>query len=445
MSRISGARLVAAALAVVLAGAVAGCGSQPAAASSTKVVVALQPETEPDWWFPIESTATYTNLNGQISDLMYLPLINVNDHDVFTAQGGAADRVTWNATGTVYHVFLKPNLKWSNGQPVTSRDVVFCWDIIKGSTLPNAPWEYGGAGSGGIPADWKSVVATTPHEVTVTLASPANPLWFVHNGLSQIWPVPASVWDKYPHNMNRELAFIESVANTPTAPEFQVVDGPWEFWKMISTQYWAFRPNPLYVGHHATIQTLVYQYETSAAAIFAGLKRGTIDAAYLPFSMWGSRGQLTNDVLSHVWVLGFTGIALNETPAAPQVGPLFQHLYIREALEMGIDQPEIIQRFYHGFAVPDYGPVPSQPGTVFYYPNLPTPYTYNPAKGKRILEEHGWHLVHGVMTKDGQALKFTLIYPSSSVTDADIVQLIQNTWAQEGIQVTLRPLEKNEI
>ncbi len=433
--------------AALLTATLAACGSGPApsASAAAKVVVALQPQTAPDWWFPIESSSAYTNLNGQISDLMYLPLINVTPKDVVTAQGAVAQRVTWNAAGTVYHIYLRRHLNWSNGRPVTARDVVFAWDIIKGSTAKSAPWEYGGTGSGGIPADWKSVVATNSKEVTVTLAQRANPLWFVHNALSQIWPVPESVWNRYPSNMNRELSFIQSIANKPTAAPYKVVDGPWALTAARASQYWTFKPNARYSGHHATIGSLTYQYEGSGAAIFAGLKRGTISVAYLPFSLYGSRAQLKPDVVSHVWVLGFTGIALNETSAAPQVGGLFKKLYIRQALEMGIDQRAIVQKLYDGFAVPDYGPVPSKPGTVFYYPNLPHPYAFNPGAGKALLERHGWAMHHGVMTRNGAALHFQLIYPSGSITDARIVQLIQSYWAQEGVQVTLRPMQKNSI
>lgn len=434
--------------AIVFAGAaLSACGgpASPSAAAAGKVVVALQPQTEPDWWFPIESATAYTNLNGQISDLMYLPLINVTPQDVVTPQGAVAQRVTWNATGTVYHVFLRHGLRWSNGRPVTARDVVFAWDIIKGSTAKNAPWTYGGTGSGGIPADWKSVIATNPGEVTVTLAQSANPLWFVHNALSQIWPVPMSVWDKYPHNMTQELKYIEQVANSPLAAPYKVVDGPWTLTAARNSQYWAFKPNTHYSGHHASIASLVYQYEGSGASIFAALKRNTVNVAYLPFSLYGSRTQLKPDVVSHVWVLGFTGIALNETSAAPNVGNLFTNLYIRQALEMGINQTAIAQRMYDGFAVPDYGPVPSEPGTVFYYRNLPQPYSFNPAAGRALLERHGWTMHNGVMTRNGTSLSFQLIYPAGSQTDARIVQLIQGYWAQEGVRVTLRLMQKNSI
>lgn len=88
---------------MTLAACGAGTAAFSAGALSSKVVVALEPQTSAGWWFPIESTSAYTNLNGQISDLMYLPLINVTPKDVVTSQGAAA-KVTWNAAGTVYHV-----------------------------------------------------------------------------------------------------------------------------------------------------------------------------------------------------------------------------------------------------------------------------------------------------------------------------------------------------
>ncbi|WP_053958854.1 peptide ABC transporter substrate-binding protein [Sulfobacillus thermosulfidooxidans] len=422
----------------------AGCGTQSTTSSPalpTTATIALAPQVSPNWWFPVLSSSAYSDTNLQMNALMYVPLLHISRTDSIDFSRSLAQKISHNADGTVYTIDLNPKYHWSNGQPVTARDVVFTWQILKATSsgASNLPWGYGGAGTGGIPTDWASVVAKSPYTVVVTLKKPANPEWFEHNGLGQIEPVPAAIWDKYPHNMIAELQFIKSVANTPQASVYNVVDGPYHFTKMEPNQYWMFTANSHYDGHKSTLKHIVFEYETSSANEFAGLKTGKIDYGYLPPSLWNSRHQLTQDTFFPGYLFGFNYLQPNLNPSAPGgLGKVFDHAYIRQALEMGIDQQGIINTFYHGYGVTETDPIPPKPHTVFYDAALQKPlYPFNPEQGKRLLEKHGWQLHNGVMTKNGIPLSFTLLYVSGSNTDTSIVQLIKQDWAQEGIQVKL--------
>ncbi len=434
-------------LTAMMVATVTGCGSVKSASNSpnshSTVVIALPPQVSPNWFFPVISSADYGDANFEMNVMMYVPLVHISRTDGINYQRSLASSITANKTGTVYTVHLNPKYHWSNGKPVTARDVVFTWNILKATSTgaSNLPWGYGGAGSGGIPARWANVVAQGSHTVVVTLNTPSNPEWFIHNGLGQIVPVPASVWDKHPHNMVQELQFIKSVADSPSASPYKIVDGPYHFSQMAANNFWSFVPNPRYAGHRSQIQKVIFQYETSPGAEFLGLKTGTIDVGYLPASMWKNHAQLTKDVMTTPYYFGFTYLEPDYNTKAPGgLGPTFRHLYVRQAMEMGINQPAIIQSLFHGYGVNETNPIPQKPQTIFYDPKLANPlYPYNPAAGKRLLEQHGWHLTNGVMTKNGVSLKFTLLYISGSNTVANLVQLIKNDWAQEGIQVTLQP------
>ncbi|PSR37120.1 MAG: ABC transporter substrate-binding protein, partial [Sulfobacillus thermosulfidooxidans] len=101
--------------------------------------------------------------------------------------------------------------------------------------------------------------------------------------------------------------------------------------------------------------------------------------------------------------------------------------------------PAMIQAFFHNQGVLENDPIPSQPKTVFYDAQLShLIYPFNPQRGKALLEQHGWHLHNGVMEKHGVKLAFTLLYVSGSNSAANIVQLVKQDWAQEGIQVSLQ-------
>lgn len=430
----------------------AGCGSSPVVtpahgATGGTVVIAEAPQAPPNWFFPVFSSSAYIEINAQIQFLMYRPLIYLNKQNQVDYSKSLVSHIGVNSTGTVYTLTLNHKYGWSNGKPITAQDVVFTWDLANAASQPNAPWPYGPAGSGGMPKDWKSVVAQGNNTVVVTLKKSANPQWFIHNGLGQISPVPKSVWDKYPTNMTKELHFIQSVSNQPTNKHYDVVDGPFKFAKWAPNQYWELVPNPKFGGHKASISKLVFQYETSSASEFAGLKNGSVNVGYLPPSLWNTRSQLTNDTLSQAYLFGFNYVIANFNSQAPGgLGPIFRKLYVRQALQMGINQPGMIQSMFHGAGVVQDGPIPPKPLTPFYDKALATnPYPFNPAAGKALLEKHGWSPVNGVMTRNGQKLQFNFVYASGSTTISHVAQLMQNDWAQEGIKVTLQAMPVNQL
>lgn len=424
----------------------AGCGASPLSgaaspATSAPVVIALPVETSPNWFFPVFSTNTFSATNIELDALMYKPLLDVTPQDTVDYKHSLVSSITWNKSATIFTLTMNPRYHWSNGHPVTARDVAFTWSIMKAasSNAKDLPWNYGGEGSGGVPADFKSVTAVNSRTLRVSLTAAVNPQWLILNGLGQINPVPASVWNKHPHNLVSELRFIEAHANSPTSPLFKVVDGAYQFGHVQPNQSWSFVANKNYGGRLSSISSVVFQYETSSTSEFSALKTGALTVGYLPLSLWKSRGELTHDQVIPGYVWGMTYLQPNESAAAPNgSGLLFHQLYVRQALAYGINQPAIIQAFYHGNGIMEDGPIPQKPATPYYNTALNTPvYPFNPPRGKALLLSHGWHDHGGIMTKDGKPLTFTLNYNAGSQTVTDIAQLLKSDWAQEGVQVNL--------
>lgn len=435
------------------AAALSGCGTTSSTSSTTSshtggtAVIALATQTSPNWFFPDLSAAAFSDVNTQVDSMMYRPLIMFNKQDQVDYARSLVSNISYNSTGTQYVLTLSKKYKWSNGQPITAQDVVFTWNILKATSGSSAPWTYGGVGIGGLPTRWQNVQAEGNDKVVVTLTTPSNPDWFIHNGLGQIWPVPESVWNKDPNNMTAELKFIESVANSPSNPVYKVVDGPYHFQSYAPNSHWTFVPNPSFGGHKSSLSKVIFEYEASDDAEFTALKTGTVNMGYLPFSSWGARSQLTNDVLTIPYQLGFNYLILNFNPKAPGgLGPIFSKLYIRQALQMGVDQPGIIQSIFNGNAIEEGGPVASLPKTPYADPALSKPlYGFDPAKGKALLEKHGWHEVNGVMTRNGIKLEFTFLAVSGDQAQTNLQQLLKSDWAQEGIVVNIQQQQFNNI
>lgn len=440
---------------VVLASAAAlitsGVGlakTRPAALpNGDTVVMALPPRTNLDWFFPIADVPQNSLYNAWVWNTLYHPLIVLKSSGAINWSHSIASHVQYNAKGTVYTVAMNRKWHWSNGAPVTTRDVLFTWHLIQDASSPTAPkpWPYTGAGTGDIPAGVKSIVAQGLYKFTVTLKAPADQSWFMYNGLNQLTPLPAKVWNKYSKNPVQEDNFIASLADKPLAPQYKVVDGPYEIAAAVPNQKWVLAANPRYDGHKPAVKRIIFQYESSDTAEFAALRTGQIQLGYLPHADWGARGQLSSNYrLWFFYPLQYNDVMLNmnqgKTAAvtAPNgAAKLFSQLYIRQALQLGIDQNAINKATLNGNGIDEFTAMPPRPKSVFFPPNLKPSYPFNPKRGMEVLEAHGWRMKHGVMTRGKEKLTFTLQYASGSQKFSQQATLLQEGWAQEGIQVSL--------
>ncbi|MCY0894779.1 MAG: peptide ABC transporter substrate-binding protein [Alicyclobacillaceae bacterium] len=403
------------------------------------ITFAETPQANLNWFLPLFNVQDDGIDNSQLVNELYKPLLWINNKFNIDWASSIASKISYNKEGTVYHVFMNPKWHWSNGQAVTSKDVLFTWNVIKAASAPNAPapWPFVGAGTGDIPNGIKSFVVNGPYEFTVTLDKPANQQWFIYNGLIQLTPLPAKVWDVH-KNIEKEIKYLGDHATN--AMFDSVVDGPFKISKAVPNQEWVVVPNENYDGHKSIVHKIVFEYEGSNEAEFAQLKTGTINVGYIDPSQYGSRKALTaqGDVIVPQYAFGYFETQLNMFPGSP-VKKLFDHLYIRQALQMGIDQRAIDQAIYHGFAPPLDGPIPNIPRTNFFDKSLSTsPYPFNIAKGKKLLESHGWKIVNGVMTKGTEKLQFTMLYASGITSEKDQVEIMKQDWGKEGIAVTLK-------
>jgi peptide/nickel transport system substrate-binding protein len=423
----------------------ASAGSHHRAAATPQyggtIVYALPTQTNIPWYFPIRNDANASLYTAQLSGLLYQPLIYVNDTLAIDYSQSIASKITYNKAGTVFNVFMNPKWHWSDGQPITSADAQFSWNVLMAteqSTAP-APWPSSSLGSGGLPNDFKSFKVDGPYEFTITLNTPVNQVWFEYKGIGSCPILPKHVWDKYPNNITQEITYLGQNATDPSFDS--VVSGPFKLQSAIQNQAWTLVPNPAYDGHKAYVSRLILQYEGSDTSEFAGLKTGTIQVGYLPAAEYNARLELPDKMwVAYPFSYRFAWGNLNKG-AENGVNTIFDQLYVRQAMMEGVNIAAINHLIDHGYGAPEFGPIPTLPKTQFLDPRLTKPiYPYDPAKGKALLEAHGWSEQNGVMTKGGQKMSFTLMYPSGNLATTLEMELLQSNWAKEGIQVTLNPV-----
>jgi peptide/nickel transport system substrate-binding protein len=462
---------------VALGALLAACGSSSTSSSSSTSGVpanyasfALHSGDTFSWVLPLPNQANYEPWDQNAEYGMYRPLYVAGNgaSPTINEAWSMANPPVYNANDTQVTVTLKP-WRWSDGQPVTARDVQFFFNLYKANKANIATYV-----PGNFPDNVASFTVNSPTSFTLTLTHPVNPLWFSDNELTDVVPLPQHVWDRTSASGpvgNYDLTtsgaqavfkFLTKQSNDlstyATNPLWKVVDGPWKLASYDpTTGRTVFVRNDAFSGpDKPKLAGYVLESFPSQTAEVNALRSGQLTYGYLPLSDYKLASSLRNDGYTIApWVTDYVQWAeLGYT--SPKYGPLVRQLYIRQALQHLVDEPLYMSEALHGYGQYTYGPVPNIPGSPYVTPEERTdPDPYSPAAAKSLLEAHGWTLgSSGVMVcsnpgtgsnqcgagiAKGEALNLLFMYQSGSPTLAAQVEAFATAAHQAGIGISLDP------
>lgn len=404
--RIKGLAALGAACAVL----VAGCSpSTPSATSSGatqqaqtggSVSVALK---TPTWILPISAPGKTQGENGIFRAMQYpglysYALASEADWNI-DADRSMAKPPSMSNDGKTMTIELK-DLKWSDGSPITTRDVEFWWNLVTNNKDKWASYR-----KGGIPDNVTEFKVIDEKKFSVTTDKAFSPGWYVGNQMNRIVAMPQHVWDKTsadgavgdhdrtPQGAQQVFDFLfkasEDTASYATNPLWQTVSGPWIVESYVPNGEVKLKANTAYTGtDKAELDSVVLRPFTSDDAEFNVLRAGGIDYGYIPA---GSIAQKSFVESKGYTVKPWAGWSITYMPfnfANPRTGPIFKQKYIRQAMQYLIDQPTISKVIWQDAAAPTCGPVPQRPDKAGTMDGCA--YTFDPEKAKALLAEHGW-------------------------------------------------------
>jgi peptide/nickel transport system substrate-binding protein len=471
---------------LTLAVAAAGCGGHNRSSVGNTPVngrmatYALPANVTPNYIFPFSPGVDFTIVNlDNLQYLLYRPLYWFGDNGLpyLNEKLSLAYQPQYN--GQVVTIKIKPNLRWSNGEPITARDVVFWMNMMKavGHT------EWGGYIQGDLPDNVTNIHAVSQSVMKMTIIGKYSPQWFTNNQLSQITPMP-KFWDRSGPNAPKDCTdrvsdcaavfnyLNEEGAKTATwvtSPLWKVVDGPWQL-TGYSQGVLTYSFNNKYslplpsADHISKFREIPF---TTEQAEYNQLQAGgsnPIDVGYLPtvdapVALPGKpvgQNPVPGYNLQPVYVWGLSYMPINFNPADPQVA-IFNQTYIRQALQLLVNQAEIIQGPLHGYGVTSTGPVGDSPRTPYLSRqarrgNL---FSYSPPEARKLLADHGWDVRRGSVTtctspgiglghcgkgvRAGATLSFKMMYATGNAWVESAVLQLQSNASLVGIDITLTP------
>ncbi len=309
---------------------------------------------------------------------------------------------------------LKPGMKWADGKPLTSDDVLFTWKLV---TDGNTRTPYG--------ADYKLVKqAEAPDPLTfrVTYAQPYAPALDSWAGL-HILPK---------HLLEGQDINTTPFARKPVGSHYYQLD-EWKNGERI-----ALKRNPNATQGQARIDRLVSRFIPDPASQFMELMADNIDTMGLsPIQyarIFPARPELNRNIARYK-ELGnaytYLGFNLKHKP--------WDDKRVRLAINYAIDKQEIIDGVLLGMGEPIASPY--KPGTRWSNPDL-KPYPYDPAKALALLKEAGFadHDGDGILDRDGKPLAFEILTNQNKQRELSAT-LIQRRLKEIGIDANIRVLE----
>jgi peptide/nickel transport system substrate-binding protein len=386
----------------------------------------------------------------------------------------------WSDDGLSVTVTLK-DWQWSNGEPICADNVMFWVNMmaVKGDRL-------GYYVPGYFPDNLSSYEKVAEDKVRFTFDEVYSKTWVEMNQLSLITPMPKA-WDRTadgPARASFDKADIPAVydylvsengdwteeanlhrGDWAGSPVWSVVSGPWKLKSYDLDGLVTFVPNENYSGPNKPRLAEFRQVQNDTDELmYERLLAGPdaengIQIGYLPPGMEvtdGSPDPLADKyrvVPQDVFVVRYMPFNFdNDSDAAA----IYKHAYVRQALQMCLDQDRIIREVFNGNAYRMDGPVPLSPPNPHVSPKqLKDPMPFDPAAANALLEAHGWDTstmpagcvqpgevdgCAGEGIEIGAHLSFTIRYVEGKDALLKLLEIFKEDAAKAGIELKLEPV-----
>jgi len=359
-----------------------------------------------------------------------------------------------------YH--LRRGARFSDGHPITSDDVKFCYDVVMDSNLHPSMQDALTMDVGGkkLPftysaPDSYTFVVTAPVTDALILAHVANVRIVPKHILEPAW----------------KAGRFASSYTTATPPDSLVTSGPWRLKEHLENQQTVLTRNPYWFGVDAKGRRLPYldqvvfriakDQDVAAQMFHAGELDGLDNVKSEDYK------QYTAEQQEKGFVLHDTGPSFNTTffwfnlnrVRKPEKGKKvgdpkvdgykyawFSNRDFRRAVSMAVDRDAMIRGPYYGYGSKTWSILTA--GNQRWYDSTITAPDLDPEGAKRLLDQIGFKDRNGDSVREdaaGHPLSFTLIFNGDNKLRQAIATLLQDDLAKVGIKVTPSGLDFNTL
>lgn len=390
--------------------------------------------------FPLDGTTSISTFDPALAaDFSSIEAINmtftglVQLDDNLQVKPELAQSWTQSEDGLTWTFHLKPNLKFSDGTPVTSKDVAYS---INRALLPSMKSVSAPAYLGLIKdsdqlnnGQIKTIIGhslLTPDDHTIVILANKRASYFLQSlTYSTSYVVEKKMIDKYGNDFTNHLG---EGGGT----------GPWKV-QTYDNAGITFVPNPYYYGPKPQLSKVIMPYYKDLSTGYKAYETGQADYATVPTTEAASASQKANEFykVPQLWI-NYFGLNYLTKP--------FDNIHIREAFDLAINKNAIAHSVWKDLNTATNHIVPiGMPG---YNPSLTAPdgkasTAGDPEVAKQLLQqgmqEEGY-------TSISQMPTIRLSYPAGNADRANEVTAVTQMWQSVlGISVKATAVEKNTL
>lgn len=317
---------------------------------------------------------------------------------------------------------IRPDAKWGDGTPVTTRDVQFTYEVGRDprSSIGNAELYRRITRINGV------------DDKTFTMH--VDKLTFDFAAINDFVLLPAHL-ERDAFADPAQYRVRTRYSTDPTNPG--LYNGPYRISEFSAGSHILLTPNPQWVGPAAPFKQIAVRAIENTAALEANLLSGGIDMIAgelgLPLDEALAFEKRHADAYQIVYKpgLAYEHVDLNLDR------PSLADRKVRQALLFGLDRQAISRSLFAGRqAVADTFMNPLDAG----YTKDTAHYPYDPARAQALLDEAGWKTGAGGIRANaaGQRLSFELTTTAGNRSRELVEQVLQSQWRKIGVEARIR-------
>lgn len=356
-----------------------------------------------------------TNSESSVGRLIFSSLYNYDQQG--SLHQDLATSMVIDPSNKTYTVTIRSDAKWHDGEPVTSKDIVFTLNLIKNPAVRSP-----------LRINWTDVSVTAPTASSVKFTLPATYAAFPHALTFPI--VPSHILSSVAPGSIRESTFSQS----------PIGSGPFKF-KLFQQSdavsqhriVHLIANDAYYAGTPRLSRFELHAYPNEDAmlrALKVGELTGASDISPLSIDKLSKKDHIRTTAAkdSGLYLL----LNMNNF--------ILKDAKVRKALQMGTDT-EAIRNAIGGGQEPLDLPVLSSQVSGTDVPQAPA---YDLAKAAIMLDEAGWKTVGSTREKDGVKMEITLTTIKGGEYER-IVDVVNKQWQKLGVTTRSRVVDTSSV
>ena len=318
---------------------------------------------------------------------------------------------------------LDSRAKWGDGTPITTRDVVFTWEVGRHPQSGVAAHSY-----------YLRVLSIDVHD---------DRRYTVHyDRLDYDYPT-VGAFDLLPEHLEREV-FEEDPATYRNRTRFEtepghpgLYHGPYRITEVARGSHIRFERNPNWWGRAPYFERIVLRTIENTVALEANLLSETVDYIAGELGLPIDQAIAFEERYGDRFVVEYKPGLIYEHLTPSFDNPILRDPRVRRALLLGLDRESISERLFGGrqpVANSNVNPLD------WVHHEKTRKYPYDPTAAAALLDAAGWTAGAGGIRRDGdgEPLRLELMTTAGNRTRELVEQVIQSQWRELGIDVRIR-------